>query len=151
MLTHDGHISPTIIPTGHVGIESTEASMHKIFVSCDPLRGKDSEELPALFKGIFNDTYEDIILNNDIDFCPPEDFIASLVTSISATESQNEANITMEPSYISPIFIRIQPHLRYAVQLNCINTIRNITKKPSPTARRNSERRLDPTHRRGKS
>ncbi len=37
ILTHDGHISPTIIPTGHVGIESTESSLHKIFVSCELL------------------------------------------------------------------------------------------------------------------
>jgi len=87
MLTHDGRINPTIIPIGHVGNESTEASLHKISVSCDLLRGKDSGELPALFIDSFNYTYEDIILNNDIDFCPPEDFIDSLVTSISAAES----------------------------------------------------------------
>jgi hypothetical protein len=35
ILTHDGHISPTIIPTGHVGNDSTESSLHKIFVSYD--------------------------------------------------------------------------------------------------------------------
>jgi len=39
-LTHDRHISPKIIPTGHIGNESSEASLHKIFVSCELLRGQ---------------------------------------------------------------------------------------------------------------
>jgi hypothetical protein len=87
ILTHDGHISPTIIPSGRAGNESTEASLHKIFVSCDLHGGKDSRELPALFRNNLNDIYEDLVLNKDNDFCPPEDLIDSLVTSISAAES----------------------------------------------------------------
>ena len=99
ILTPDGgHISPTIIPTWHVGNESTESSLQKICVSCDLLRGKDNGELPALFRDGLNDIYEDLVLNNDSDFRPSEDLIDSLVTIISATESQNEANITMEPT-----------------------------------------------------
>ncbi len=42
ILTHDGHISPTLIPTGHIGSESNEASLHRVFISCELLRGKDS-------------------------------------------------------------------------------------------------------------
>jgi len=38
ILTHDGHISPTIIPTGHMGIDSSDASLHKAFISCELLR-----------------------------------------------------------------------------------------------------------------
>jgi len=56
----------------------------------------DSGELPALFKDNLNHIYEDLILNNDNDFHPPEDLIDSLVTSISSAESQNKANITLE-------------------------------------------------------
>ena len=78
--------------------------MHTIFVSCNLLKGKDSGELPALFKGNLNDIYEDLILNNDNDLCPPEDLIDSLVTSISTAESQNEANITKEPTNLLYLF-----------------------------------------------
>ena len=102
--THDGHISPTILPTRHVSNESTESSLHKIFVSCELLRGKDSGELPTLFKDSLNDTYEDLILNNDSEFQPPKDFIDSLVTSISVADLQNEANITLGPKYLFHLF-----------------------------------------------
>jgi hypothetical protein len=104
ILTHDGHSRPTIIPIGHVSNESTDASMHKILVSCDLIKGKDSGELPALFRDSLNDIYEDLILNHDIDFCPPENLIDYLVTSISATESQNEANITTRPINLLYLF-----------------------------------------------
>ncbi len=68
ILTHDGHISPTIIPTRHVGNESIESLLHKIFVSCELLTGKGSGELPSLFRESLNEIYEDLILNNDNDF-----------------------------------------------------------------------------------
>jgi hypothetical protein len=98
ILTHDGDISPTIIPTGHVGNESTESSLHKLFFSCELLRGKDIGELPPLFRDILNDIYEDRILNTDNDFQPPDVIINSLVACISTTDMQNEINITMGPT-----------------------------------------------------
>ncbi len=61
ILTHDGHISPTIIPTSHVGNESGESWLHKVFVSCELHRGKDSGELPALFRdNLINGIYGDL-------------------------------------------------------------------------------------------
>ena len=104
ILAHDGHISPTIIPTWHVGHDSTESSPHKLFVSCDLLRGKDNGELRALFKDNLNDISDKLILNIDCDFQPPKDLIDSLVTSISAAELQNEATITMEPTDLLYLF-----------------------------------------------
>ena len=62
ILTHDGHISPTIIPTRHTGSESSEASLHNVFVSYELLRGKDSGELPTLFQDIINDVYKELFL-----------------------------------------------------------------------------------------
>ena len=67
-------------------------------------KAKDNGELPAFLRNNLNDIYEDLILNNDNDFCPPEDLIDSLVTSISAAESQNEANIIMEPTNFLYLF-----------------------------------------------
>ena len=51
-----------------------------------------------------NEIYEDLILNNDNDFNLPEDLIDSLVTSISLAESENEANITLEPTELLYLF-----------------------------------------------
>ena len=79
ILIHDRYIGPTIIPTGHVSHESIESPMHKIFVSCEQLRGKYIGDLPALFRDKFNDIYEDLLCNNDDDFQPPKDLIDSLV------------------------------------------------------------------------
>jgi hypothetical protein len=104
ILTHDGHISPTLIPTGHVGNESTDSSLHKVFSSCELLRGKDSGELSALFRNNLNEIYEDLILNNDNDFHPPEDLIDAIVTNISLAETQNESSITLEPAYLLYLF-----------------------------------------------
>jgi len=70
LLTHDGHISPTLIPSRHIGNESTEISLHRAYTSCDIFRGKDSRELPMIFRDNFKDTYEDYILT-DKDFQPP--------------------------------------------------------------------------------
>jgi hypothetical protein len=71
ILTHDGHISPTIISTGHTGSDSSEASLHKAFISCELLRGKDSGELPTFFRDSLNDFYEDLLLLPNNDFIPP--------------------------------------------------------------------------------
>ena len=72
ILTHAGDISPTIIPTGHMGNESSDASLHKAFISCELLRGKVNGELPTLFRDSLNDFYEDLLLHPD-DYTPPEE------------------------------------------------------------------------------
>jgi hypothetical protein len=70
ILTRDGHISPTLVPTSHAGNESGKSSLHKVFVSCELLRGKDNGELSALFRDNLNDIYENITLNDNDDFQP---------------------------------------------------------------------------------
>jgi hypothetical protein len=60
-LTHDGHTSPTIIPIGHIGTKSNEASMHKVLISCELLRGRDYGELPIYFRESLNDVNEDML------------------------------------------------------------------------------------------
>jgi hypothetical protein len=51
ILTHDGQISHTPLPTGHIGSEYSEASLHKLFVSCEMLRGaKIAENFRHFFR-----------------------------------------------------------------------------------------------------
>ena len=88
VLTHDERTIQTLLPTGHIGSESSEASLHKAFVSCEVLRAKDNGELPTLFRDILKDRYEDLILNNTDDFQTPYDFIETFVEGIAATEVQ---------------------------------------------------------------
>ena len=58
----------------------------------------------ALFRDNLNDIYEDLILNNDGDFQPPDDIIDSLVTCISAANMQHETNISMGPTELLYLF-----------------------------------------------
>ena len=97
ILTHDGQISQTLIPTRHVGSESSEASLHKVFVSCEMLRGKDIGELPTLFRDNMKDSYEDLILNNNDDFQTPADFIEIFIEGIATAEAQGETTVTLSP------------------------------------------------------
>jgi len=41
-LTHNGIVSPAIIPTWHMGEESNDPSLQKIFISCANFKGKDN-------------------------------------------------------------------------------------------------------------
>ena len=95
LLTHYGHINPIIILTGHVGNESTEASLHKAFLSCELLRGKDSGELPTIFKDNLKGTYEEILLNDKDDFIAPDDFINTFITSNKAIDSINSGAVSL--------------------------------------------------------
>ena len=67
-------------------------------MSCELLRGKDSGELPTIFRDILRDIYEDIILNNTDDFQPPKYFIESLTEEISVAEAQGESTISLSPA-----------------------------------------------------
>ena len=49
------------------------------------LRGKDSGELPTLFRDNMKDIYEDLILNNNDDFHTPYDFIEIFIEGIATT------------------------------------------------------------------
>ncbi len=96
-MTHDGQISQTLLLTGHVGSESIEASLHKVFVSFKLLRGKDIGELPTLFRDNMKDNYEDLILNNNDDCQTSDDFIEIFIEGIAAGEAQGETTITLSP------------------------------------------------------
>ena len=95
LLTHDGRINQTILLTGHLVNEFNEAPLHKIFVSYELLRGKDSGEIPILFRDNLNDINEDIIPNNTDDVQPQDDFIESLIEGLSAAEAQGKLVITL--------------------------------------------------------
>jgi len=104
LLTHDGHVSPILIPSGHVGNESSEASLHKAYVSCELLRGKDNGELPTIFKDILKETYEDILLNDKDEYIPPTDFIDTFITTIETAKSADAGEITLTSTYLLYLF-----------------------------------------------
>ena len=104
LLTHDGHISPILIPSKHVGNESFEASLHKAYVSCELLRGKDNGELSAIFRDNLKETYEDMLLSDKDEYIPPTDFIDTFITVIEATESSNAREITLTSTNLLYLF-----------------------------------------------
>jgi hypothetical protein len=104
LLTHDGRISQTIQPTGDMGIEPRESSMHEIVVSCELLRGEDSGELSILFGDNLKDNYEEIFLTNTDDFQPLDDFIEPLAEEISTTKTQGQSEITLHTSDVLHLF-----------------------------------------------
>ena len=116
ILTHDGHISPTIIPNGHIGSESIEASLYKVFISCELLRGRDSGELPTIFRESLNDVYEDILLNQETEYQPPEEFIDILITGIIEADAQDEAAVTISST-----------DLLYVLEFNKIHMVGEIS------------------------
>ena len=97
LLTHGGHISPTLIQTGHIGNASTEMSLHRAYASCDLFKEKESGELPTLFRNSYKDTYEDDILTEK-DFQPPDDFIDIFINAIVAADTNKDEAITLSPS-----------------------------------------------------
>jgi hypothetical protein len=42
MLTHDGRVSPVIIPTWHLGEEADDPSLHQTYIACANFRGKEN-------------------------------------------------------------------------------------------------------------
>ena len=69
-------------------------------MSCELLKSKDIGELPILFRDNLKDCYEDIIMNNTLDFQPLDDFIESLVKGIWAAEAQGQSVITLHPTKV---------------------------------------------------
>ena len=55
LLTHDGYINPVMIPSGLKGEESEDPLLHKLFISCDTLRGRDNFALHTYYKTILVD------------------------------------------------------------------------------------------------
>ena len=53
------------------------------------LKGKDSGELPILFRDSLKDNYDD--------YHTPNDFIEIFIDGITAAEAQGEATITLSP------------------------------------------------------
>jgi hypothetical protein len=98
ILTHDGHNNLTIIvPSGHIGNESSEASLNTIFISFELLRGKDIGDVSTLFRDSLNDVYEDLLMHPDHDYIPPKEFIDILITFKAEADAQVDAAI-MIPS-----------------------------------------------------
>ena len=61
------------------------------------LKGKDSGELPTLFRDNMKGNYEDLILNSNDDYQTPDDFIEIFIEGIAAAEAQGETTITLSP------------------------------------------------------
>jgi len=81
--THNGCVSSVIIPTGHMGYESDDHTLHKIFISCAHFRGKDNETLQALLQDNLAAQYEDLLLHPDDDFSIPEYFVDIIATTMA--------------------------------------------------------------------
>jgi hypothetical protein len=77
LLTYNGCVNLVIIPTGHLGDESDDPTLHKVFISCTHFKGKDNGALHALVKDNLAEQYEDLFLLPDDDFDIPEDLLTS--------------------------------------------------------------------------
>jgi hypothetical protein len=96
LLTHDGHINPTLIPTRHSGNKLDEISLHNVFVACELLKGKDTWALLPLFRDNLAAFYIDIILNNEtVAFQPPDDLIDVLIKVIAESKAKGQPHVTL--------------------------------------------------------
>jgi hypothetical protein len=98
MLTHDGRVSPVIIPTGHMGEESGDPFLHKILISFATFTGKDNGAIQSYLQDILAEIYEELLLNSDEGFIIQEDFVDIIATTI-VESSTTETNITLKNTY----------------------------------------------------
>jgi len=79
LLTHEGQVSPTLIPSGHSNEASEDATLHRVHASCAAFRGKDAAGLLQLFRDSLSRKYENITALDTADtFQVPEDFYSAL-------------------------------------------------------------------------
>ena len=96
LLTHHGIVSPIIIPTGHMGEESDDPSLHKIFISCANFRGKDNNTLQKFLHDSLAEQYDEILLHPDDNFIILEYFVGIFATAISESTSSNTNIIALK-------------------------------------------------------
>jgi len=96
LLTHSGSGSLVILPTGHMGEELDDPSLHKIFISCANFRGKDNNALQTLLQDSLAEQYDDILLHLDDHFIIPEDFVDIIATAISESAATSNNTIALK-------------------------------------------------------
>ena len=96
LLTHSGNDNPVILPTGHMGEESDDPSLHKIFLSCANFRGKDNTALQTLLQDSLAEQYDEILLHPDDHFIIPEGFVDIMATTISESAATNNDTIALK-------------------------------------------------------
>ena len=99
MLTHGGRVIPVIIPTGHMGEESDDPSLHKIFISYANFRGKDNGAIQSYLQDNLAVVYEELLLNPEEEFIIPKDFVDIITTTISKSTAANN-NITLKNTHL---------------------------------------------------
>ena len=78
LLTHDGLISPTFIPTRHYGNKSDDSTLHNVFVARELLKGKDIGALLTLFRDSLAKHYDQRhYLEQRDNIIPPDDYIVA--------------------------------------------------------------------------
>ena len=96
MLTHDGKVSLVLIPAGHMGEESDDPSLHKIFISCAHFRGKDNGAIQSYIQDSLAEMYDELLLNPDDNFIIPEDFVDIIATTMAENTSADNNTITLK-------------------------------------------------------
>jgi hypothetical protein len=96
LFTHNGCVSPVIIPTRHMGEEPDDPTLHNIFISFAHFRGKDNGALQALLQDSLAEQYDDILLHPDNGFNIPEDFVDIIATIMAETAATNNNVIELK-------------------------------------------------------
>ena len=96
MMTHDGNGSPVLIPIGHMGEESDDPSLHKIFISCVHFRGKDNGAIQSYIQDNLAEMYVELLLNPDDNFTIPEAFVDIIATAMAQHTSADNNTITLK-------------------------------------------------------
>ncbi len=88
-MTPDGRVSPVIITIRHIGEESEDPTLHKIFISCAHFRGKDNGVLHALLQDNLAEPYDDLLRHPDDDFSLLDDFVDIIATTMAEAVATN--------------------------------------------------------------
>ena len=102
LLTHEGQVSPTLIPSSHNNEASEDASLHRIHASCAAFRGKNGAGLLRLFRDSLSTIYDNILALDIVDeFQVLEDFYSVLNEAADKTGDQAIVELMRESSSIS--------------------------------------------------
>lgn len=96
LLTHNGSVSPVIIPTRHMGEESNDPFLHTIFITGANFRGKDNGALQPYLQDSLSKQYDEILLHPDNNYIIPEDFVDIIATAISESAAANTNIIVLK-------------------------------------------------------
>jgi len=83
LLTYDGKICHTLIPSGHTNEESQDPSLHRVYASSQMFRGRDSIGIRALFIESMQAHSEALLDNNgNQDYTIPNEFYTAISNAV---------------------------------------------------------------------